>query len=142
MLQTVDLAEARRLGGDLLGTSAVVWQHDRNTPYVPSVVVSDGLVYFIKHFKNILSCLDAKSGEVKYETRIDGLTSVWSSLAIAAGRLYVVDRRGNTAVVQLGPEFELLALNQIDDDVDASPVFVGNRLYLRGSKRLYALEEN
>ena len=55
-------------------------------------------------------------------------------------RLYVVGRDGRTAVIKLGPEYELLALNELDDNVDASPVFVGDRLYLRGRKRLYALE--
>jgi len=140
MLQAVDLAAARERGGDLAGTPAVIWSHEKNTPYVPSVVVSDGLVYFMKHYKNILSCLDAKTGEVQYETRIEGLTSVWSSLTVAAGRLYVAGRDGTTAVIKLGPEYELLTLNELDDRVDASPVFVGDRLYLRGRERLYALE--
>jgi outer membrane protein assembly factor BamB len=140
MLQVVDLAAARELGGDLESTPALVWSHQEHTPYVPSVVVSDGLVYFMKHFGNILSCLDARTGEVKYETRIEGLTNVWSSLAVASGRLYVVGRDGKTAVIRLGPEYQLLALNELDDRVDASPVFVGDRLYLRGRSRLYALE--
>ena len=74
------------------------------------------------------------------KTRIEGLTNVWSSLAVASGRLYVVGRDGKTAVIELGPEYELLALNELDDNVDASPVFVGERLYLRGRERLYALE--
>ena len=43
-------------------------------------------------------------------------------------------------MIRLGPEYELLALNKLDDRVDASPVFVGDRLYLRGRERLYALE--
>jgi hypothetical protein len=45
-------------------------------------------------------------------------------------------------VIRLGLEYELLALNELDDNVDASPVFVGNRLYLRGRNRLYALEDS
>ena len=141
MLQAVDIAAARELGGDLQDTPAVVWSHAKNTPYVPSVVVNEGLVYFLKHYRNILSCLDARTGEVQYETRIEGLTSVWSSLAVAAGRLYVVGRDGKTAVIKLGPTYELLALNELDDRIDASPVFVGDRLYLRGRRQIYALEE-
>jgi len=141
MLQAVDLALAREQGGDLEGKSALVWSHEEHTPYVASVVVSEGLIYFIKHFKNILSCLDARTGEVKYETRIEGLGSVWSSLAVASGRLHVVGRDGKTAVIGLGPEYELLALNELDDPIDASPVFVERRLYLRGRERLYALED-
>ena len=44
-------------------------------------------------------------------------------------------------MIKLGPKYELLALNELDDRVDASPVFVGRRLYLRGRERLYALED-
>ena len=77
---------------------------------------------------------------MKFEERIDGLTNIWSSLAVAAGRLYVVGRDGKTAVLRVAPKYELLALNELDDRIDASPVFVGNRLYLRGRERLYALE--
>ena len=51
-----------------------------------------------------------------------------------------VGRDGRAAVIKLGPEYELLALNELDDRIDASPVFVGDRLDLRGKKRLYALE--
>ena len=61
-------------------------------------------------------------------------------LAIASGRLYVVGRDGKTAVIRVGPEYEALAFNELDDDIDASPVFVGDRLYLRGRERLYAIE--
>ncbi len=141
MLQAVDLASARRHGGDLEGTSALVWSYEKHTPYVPSVVVSEGLIFFIKHFRNILSCLDARTGELRFETRVEGLTNVWSSLGVAGDRLYVVGRDGKTAVLRVAPEYELLALNELPDRFDASPVFVGPRLYLRGRGALWALEE-
>jgi hypothetical protein len=51
-LKAVRLAGAR---GDLTGTPAVVWSHDRNTPYVPSPLLYDGVLYILKHNTGILS---------------------------------------------------------------------------------------
>ena len=50
-------------------------------------------------------------------------------------------REGAVAVVARGPEFKLLALNQLDDGFDASPVVVGNEIYLRGRKHLYRISK-
>src|SRR5205814_393127 len=33
--------------GDLAGTDAIRWTHDKNTPYVPSPLLVDGLLYIV-----------------------------------------------------------------------------------------------
>jgi hypothetical protein len=43
------------------------------------------------------------------------------------------------AVLAAGPKLEVLATNKLDDGFDASPVAVGNELYLRGRKHLYRI---
>ena len=40
-----------------------------------------------------------------------------------------------------GKTYELLATNQLDDTIDASPVVVGKKLYLRGDQHLYCISE-
>ena len=60
-LKAVRLAGAR---GDLTGTPAVVWSHDRDTPYVPSPLLYDGVLYILKSNTGILSALDAATGKV------------------------------------------------------------------------------
>lgn len=137
MLQAVAVAKAR---GDLEGSDAVAWSYDRHTPYVPSILLYDDRLYFLKQNKNILTCLDAATGEVVIpETRLEGVTSVWASPVGAAGRVYVVDRDGTTLVLAAGDEYRVLASNHLDDRFDASPAVVGKDLYLRGRHHLYAL---
>ena len=51
-------------------------------------------------------------------------------------------RGGLTYVLKRGPQFEVLARNQLDDVFSASPVLVGNELYLRGHNSLYCIVEN
>jgi hypothetical protein len=64
---------------------------------------------------------------------------VFASPVGAAGRIYVVSRDGVTAVLRNGPEFELLARNELDDSFSASPAIAGDALYLRGERRLYCI---
>ena len=68
---------------------------------------------------------------------------MYSSPVGAAGRGYFTGRGGMTKVVKLGPKFELLATNQLDDDgFDASAALVGDELYLRGRNHLYCIAES
>lgn len=143
-IQAVDLARAKGglMDGSEDGTTrseAVLWSRDRDTPYVPSLVLYEGQVCFIKHFRNIWTCVDAKTGEEIYQTRLEPLDNVWSSPVAADGKIYVLSREGKTAVLQHGTEYELLGTNELDDRFDATPVLVGDRIYLRGRKYLYAI---
>ena len=135
--QAVKLDGAR---GEIGGTEHLRWEHNRNTSYVPSALLHDGLVYFLRSNNGVLTCLDAKTGEVKYEgTKIEGLRSVYSSPVGVAGRVYICSREGTTVVVKAGPQLEVLATNQLDDVLDATPAVIGNTLVLRGGKMLYCI---
>jgi outer membrane protein assembly factor BamB len=138
-LKAIRLAGAR---GDLTGTPAVVWSHDRDTPYVPSPLLYDGVLYFLKHNTGILSALDAATGKVHYgPARLEGIEGVYASPVGAAGRVYVAGRNGATAVLAAGPELKVLAVNRLDDGFEASPAIVGREIYLRGRRYLYAIAE-
>jgi outer membrane protein assembly factor BamB len=137
-LLAVRLAEA---SGDITGGPAIAWSYDRDTPYVPSPLLYDGQLYLLKSNDGILSAFDAATGERHYGVRLEGVANVYASPLGAAGRIYVAGREGAVAVVRSGPEFELLAVNQLEDAFDASPVAVEGELYLRG-KHLYRISEN
>ncbi len=126
--------------GDITGTDAVVWTRSRHTPYVPSPVLYDSVLCFLRHYQGHLTCVDARSGEVLFgPQRLGGIGNVYASLAGAAGRIYIVDRNGLTAVVKQGPRLEVLSMNRLDDSFSASPAIVGSDLFLRGERFLYCL---
>ena len=107
-----------------------IWEHDQDTPYVPSPLLYDGRLYFLKSNNAVLTVLDAGTGEPVYtRQRVEGLTNVYSSLVGAAGRLYITDRRGHTVVIKSGDEYEVLASNNLDDAFDASAAIVDNEIY-------------
>ncbi len=126
--------------GDITGTDAVLWTRHRNTPYVPSPVLIGNALCFLKHYQGILTCVDAKSGEVLLgPERLPGVDNVFASLAGADDRIYITDRDGTTAVIQRGTKLNVLAQNQLDDSFSASPVIVGRDLLLRGERHLYCI---
>ena len=120
----------------------IIWKHGRNCPYTPSGVIYDGNVYFTQSNSAILSCLDAKSGEVQYEReRLRGMRSIYSSPVAAAGRIYITGRQGTTKVIKAGTEFEEIATNKLNDTVDSTIAVVGDELVVRGWKNLYCIAE-
>jgi outer membrane protein assembly factor BamB len=139
-LKAIRYADAK---GDITGTPAVVWTLERDTPYVPSPLLYDGTLYFLKGNAAILSAYDAKTGKPHYQaSRIEGLTAqVFSSPVGAAGRVYVIGQDGTAVVLKHGPALEVIATNKLDDKFDASPALVDKELYLRGYRKLYCIAD-
>lgn len=138
-IQSINLQLA---SGDITGTKAVDWQHNQDTPYVPSALLSDNIIYFLKRNDNILTAININSGEVLYgPQRVQGISNVYASIVGAAGRVYIADRNGAVAVLQEGPTLKVLAVNHLDESFNASPAIVGSELYLRGTNHLYCIAE-
>lgn len=128
--------------GDLTGTDGIVWSHAKSTPYVPSPLLVGDSLYFLSNNSAMLSAFDAGTGKAWFEAeRLDGINGVYASPVAADGRVYVVGRDGNTAVLRQGPRLEVMAVNRLDDGFDASPAIVGKQLFLRGRQSLYCLSE-
>ena len=139
-LKAIRLADAK---GDITGSSAIVWTLDRNTPYVPSPLLYDGILYLLKTNSGILSAFDAGTGKPHYLLqRLDGLPEVFSSPVGARGRVYFTGRDGVTLAIRNSSTFEVLAKNRLDDGFDASPALVDKEIYLRGYQHLYNIAEH
>ena len=136
-LHAIQLAEAK---GDITTTSAIKWSLNADTPYVPSPLLYDGVIYLLKSNSGILSAFDAKTGKPHYQLqRLEGVPNVFASPVGAKGRVYIPGQQGATIVIKAGPAYEVLATNTLDDGFDASPALVDNELYLRGAKFLYSI---
>ena len=128
--------------GDISKSDKIVWSKRRGTPYIPSPLLYDGVLYFSQSNQAILTCLDSKTGATIIErTRLLGLSNIYASSIAAAGRVYITGRNGKTLVLKRSKELKVLATNKLDDHIDASPALAGSQLFLRGSKFLYCLEE-
>jgi outer membrane protein assembly factor BamB len=136
-VKAIRLADAK---GDITGSAAVAWMQDRDTPYVPSPLLHEGILYFLKSNNGLLTAVDAKTGKAHYQAqRLDAVPNVFASPVAAAGKIYIVGREGATAVIKPGPTLEVIATNKLDDHFDASPALVDDEMYLRGVKYLYSI---
>ena len=136
-LKAIRLADAK---GDIAKTGAIAWQLDRDTPYVPSPLLYDNILYFLKTNNGLLSAFDAASGKPHYQAlRMAKAPEVFASPVGADGRVYIVSRDGVTTVIKHGPTYEVLAENTLDDGFDASPALVDGEIFMRGYRYLYAI---
>ena len=136
-LLAVSLADA---SGDVTDSDAVIWSLDRDTPYVPSPLLHQGVLYLVKSSSGMLSAFEAATGEQLYgPERLPGIRSLYASPVAVNDRIYVAGREGTTLVLKAGREFEVVATNELDDGFDASPAIAGDELYLRGQRFLYCI---
>ncbi|MGI9456889.1 MAG: PQQ-binding-like beta-propeller repeat protein [Aeoliella sp.] len=138
-----DTLHAIALGqrGDLTNSKHVVWSLGRGTPYVPCPMLWDEEIYLLED-RSFFSCLAAADGERHYfKHRLPGGLSFSSSPVGAADHIYLLSEQGRTVVLQRGPQLKVLAINELDETFYASPAIVGNAIYLRGDKHLFAFRK-
>lgn len=129
--------------GDITGTDAIVWSLKANTPYVPSPLLVNNRLYFMRVNTGALSCLDAATGTVLFgPTMLENLGTVYNSPVYANGRIYQLGGTGLTYTLQDGPELKILSQNKLDDSFSASPAIAGNEIFLRGLKYVYCISED
>jgi len=128
--------------GDITDSEQVLWTFDKDTPYVPSPLLYQDTLYFLKTNSGVLSTFDVTTGErILGPQRLETVSNVYASPVAAAGRVYVLDREGDCEVLEHGPEYKVLAQNHLDDHFDASAAISGSEIFLRGNQYLYCLAE-
>lgn len=135
------LAMAIKLGGsgDLTGTPNVPWKHTKGTAYVPSPILYGDYLYLTTD-RGILTCIDAKTGEVKYEGgRIPVPATFTASPVAFEGKILMTSEDGDTFIVKAGPKHEIIGTNSVGEPVYASPAIADGRIYIRGEKHIYAI---
>ena len=126
-----------RAKGDLTGTH-VDWEITKRAPHTPSMLVVDGLLYFISD-GGIATCVDPATGEEIWQERAAGPMS--ASPVYGAGRIYFLDEKGVCTVIKAGRKFEVLAKNDIGERSLASMALDEGTIYLRTEKSLFRIGE-
>ncbi|MBN2130153.1 MAG: PQQ-binding-like beta-propeller repeat protein [Sedimentisphaerales bacterium] len=120
-------------------SQGVAWWHPKGGPYVTSPIAVDDYLY-VPLDKGTLSCYEARTGKVVYERqKLGARNTITASPTAADGTMYIQAEDGECYVVKLGPTFEILAVNKLDEVFCASPAVSGGRLFLRGRKHLYCI---
>jgi len=121
--------------GDIAATN-IKWRLETPILQLSTPVIKDGLIYTVDT-KNVMMCLDAKSGEEKWSKRLRGKYN--SSPIIADGNIYFSSTNGETTVIKEGPELSIIAENELEGEIWTTPAFVKNNLLIRTSEFLYRI---
>ncbi|MGH8247260.1 MAG: PQQ-binding-like beta-propeller repeat protein, partial [Gammaproteobacteria bacterium] len=119
---------------------SVVWRIQKFLPNVPSPLLYEGVLYLIKD-GGIVTAADPKTGQILKQGRLAGAVDTYYSSPVAgAGKVYMISQSGKVSVLRAGRQWELLALNDLEDECYATPAILDNRLYVRTRGALYCFE--
>jgi len=133
------VAMAITLGGSGDLADSVVWKYTKGTAYVPSPILYGDYLYLTSD-RGVLTCLDAKTGEVKYEGgRVPIPASFTASPVAFDGKILLTSEDGDTFIVKAGPKHEIIATNSVGEPVYASPAIAAGNIFIRGERNLYCI---
>ncbi len=117
--------------------AAAVWRFKKNLPFVPTPVVYDGLLYVVKA-GGIVTAIDPATGQATKEGRSKDAPGDYTASPIAAdGKVFIASVNGKVTVLKAGAQWDVLGVNDLGDEIHATPALSGGRLYVRTRGTLY-----
>lgn len=106
---------------------------------MPSPILYGDYLYLTSD-RGVLTCLEAKSGEVKYEGGRVPVPATFTASPIAFdGKILMTSEDGDTFVIKAGPKHEIIGTNSVGEPVYASLAVADGNIFLRGEKNLYCI---
>lgn len=123
--------------GDITGTN-IIWKKKDETlsNQMLSPVIKDGLIYTVTT-KNIMMCVDAKTGEEIWTKRM--ASSYNASPVYINGNIWFLSIKGEVLVLKPGRNYEVVAQNQMESGIWATPAVLRNSVILRTQDYLYRI---
>lgn len=112
----------------------------QSIPEVPSPISDGHYIYFVKN-GGVLTCLDPKTNRRVYRKRTGGLGTHYASPVYADGKLFCTAGNGKITVVATGDHSKVLAINDMNDPVFATPAIVDGTIYVRTHSALFAFKK-
>ncbi|MGH9660302.1 MAG: PQQ-binding-like beta-propeller repeat protein, partial [Bryobacteraceae bacterium] len=128
---------AVRLGGrgDVTNTH-VLWRYDKALPDVPCPLLYRGVLYLVRS-GGIATSLDARTGQVLKQQRLPELSDYYSSPIAAGDYVYMISQTGKASVLTAAGDWQVVAVNDLEEETNATPAIADGRLYLRTRGFLY-----
>jgi outer membrane protein assembly factor BamB len=129
---------AIKMGGDGDRTSeAIRWRYQKPVPQVPSTLLYKGVLYMVND-GGVLISFDPANGNVLKQGRLTGAIDKYFSSPVGADdKVYLVGEGGAVSVLKAAGEWEILKVNQLDDECFATPAIADGKLYIRTRSALY-----
>ncbi|HET6979429.1 MAG TPA: PQQ-binding-like beta-propeller repeat protein [Pyrinomonadaceae bacterium] len=130
---------AIKMGGQGDQTAnAIRWRYTKPVPQVPSTLLYQGVLYMIND-SGILVSFDPASGNVLKQGRLHGAIDKYFSSPVAADdKVYLIGQGGQVSVLKAGGDWQVLAVNELDDECYATPAIADGHIYIRTRSALYS----
>jgi hypothetical protein len=130
---------AIRMGGQGDQTAtAIRWRYQRPVPQVPSTLLYQGVLYMVND-SGIMLSFDPATGSVIKQGRLLGAIDKYFASPVAAdGKVFLVGQGGQVSVLKAAGDWQVLAVNELDDEVYATPAIADGRVYIRTRSALYS----
>jgi outer membrane protein assembly factor BamB len=123
--------------GDQTAT-AIRWRYTKPVPQVPSTLLYKGVLYMIND-SGILISFDPATGNVLKQGRLHGAIDKYFSSPVAADdKVFLIGQAGQISVLKAAGEWEVLKVNELDDECYATPAIADGRMYVRTRSAMYA----
>jgi outer membrane protein assembly factor BamB len=117
---------------------AVRWKYTRPVPQVPSTLLYRNVLFMVND-SGILISFDPQTGAVLKQGRLKGAIDKYFASPIGAdGKVWLASQDGTISVVSAEAQWEIQAVNTLDDEVFATPVPADGELFVRTRSALYA----
>jgi outer membrane protein assembly factor BamB len=129
---------AIKLGGEGDQTAtAIRWRYQKPVPQVPSTLLYQGVLYMIND-SGILISFDPATGQVIKQGRLHGAIDKYFSSPVAADdKVFLIGEGGAVSVLKAAGDWQILRVNELDDECFATPAIADGRIYIRTRSALY-----
>jgi outer membrane protein assembly factor BamB len=127
-----------KLGGQGDQTStAIRWRYQKPVPQVPSTLLYKDVLYMVND-GGILISFDPATGRVIKQGRLTGAIDKYFSSPVAADdKVFLIGEAGAVSVLKAAGDWQILTVNQLDDECFATPAIADGRIYIRTRSALY-----
>ncbi len=130
---------AIKLGGtgDMTAT-AVRWRYQRGIPQLPSPLLYGNALYMVNDAGGLVTILNPDSGALIQQGRLKVPSDRYYASPVAGdGKIFIASESGKVLVLPPGGGLEALAVNDLQDNIYATPALVDKRIYIRTLNSLY-----
>ena len=132
------LAAVKTGGVGDLSPTGIVWRFTKSLPLIASPLLYREVIYLIKD-GGILTALESATGKLLRQGRLKGAIDRYFASPVAGdGKIFFTSESGKISVVTAGGNWEVLAVNDLDESCFATPALSQGRIYVRTAGRLYA----
>jgi outer membrane protein assembly factor BamB len=120
-----------------LGASAVRWRFKRSLPYIPAPLLYQD-VYYMVRTGGIITSLNPATGQVLKQGRTREAPGEYYASPVAAdGKVFLASEEGKMTVLKAGGEWDVMSVNDLGEEIHATPALSQGRIYVRTRRFVY-----